>query len=868
MTHRDTLLLFDVHSLMNRAFYGIIGRRRLTAPDGTPTGALYAFLNMILKYKDDLLPTHIISAMDSPGDTFRHEQYSDYKAGRGPFPEDLSIQIPIARELLESLGFQPVALPRYEADDLIGTFAKKGEEEGMQVYIVTGDRDILQLISDHTSVVLLTTRKTGSTSEIITASDMKEQFGVDPGQWLDVKALMGDASDNIPGVKGVGEKTALRLIREYGSLDAVYEKLDEQKGALKKNLEAGKESAYLSRELSEIHKEVPYEAIERKIAGRQQDHYDKAALSTLLTSLGFRSYLERLNIEKTADEELPAMLENAESLSHDSVKALIEHDQKEKAFAFFLPEDGIKGLVATEDATATTEDVEELFRYLEDESLHFMTWDLKAQLRKNDLDAPQKTVYDLLIAAFLLNQLGRGDDIEYAMRAALGDSFVAPTGESQPLLANPLDQKKALLLQMPKAQQIQMREIENRKLTTLCNVEMAVVGILSDMEKKGVLIDIDALEIASNEMETELEDLESAIYRDAGREFNVNSPQQLSEVLYRDLKLPTGRKSATGQYSTAADELDRLKGYHPIILNILEFRELSKLRGTFLEGLKKEVKADGRVHTSFNQTVVSTGRLSSSNPNLQNIPVRTERGSLIRELFIAPPGYLLVGADYSQVELRLLAHLSGDDNLTQAFLQGKDIHLVTASTLYHKDESEISSHERSVAKTVNFSITYGISDFGLSRDLDIPIHEARLLIRRYHEKYPKVEQWLKRQGEMAKEMGYVETLFHRRRYVPELASQNRNTYNFGMRAAMNAPVQGTAADLIKMAMVNVKKRIEEESLDAALILQVHDELILEVAEQDAEKARLVLEEEMENAITLDVPILASSKIGKTWGDLK
>ena len=868
MTPRDTLLLFDVHSLMNRAFYGIIGRRRLTAPDGTPTGALYAFLNMILKYKDDLSPTHIISAMDSPGDTFRHEQYSDYQAGRGPFPEDLSIQIPIARELLESLGFQPVALPRYEADDLIGTFAKKGEEEGMQVYIVTGDRDILQLISEHISVVLLTTRKTGSTSEIITASDMKEQFGVDPSQWLDVKALMGDASDNIPGVKGIGEKTALRLIKEYGSLDAVYEKLDEQKGALKKNLEAGKESAYLSRELSEIHKEVPYEAIERKIAGRQLDHYDEASLSTLLTSLGFRSYLERLNIEKTADEELPAMLENAESLSHDSVKALIEHDPKQKAFAFFLPEDGIEGLVATEDATATTEDLEELFRYLEDESLHFMTWDLKAQLRKNDLDAPKKIVYDLLIAAFLLNQLGRGDDIEYAMRAALGDSFVAPTGESLPLLANPLDQKKALLLQMPKAREIQMREIENRKLTMLCNVEMAVTGILSDMEKKGVLIDIDALEIASNEMETELEDLESAIYRDAGREFNVNSPQQLSEVLYQDLKLPTGRKSATGQYSTAADELDRLKGYHPIILNILEFRELSKLRGTFLEGLKKEVQADGRVHTSFNQTVVSTGRLSSSNPNLQNIPVRTERGSLIRELFIAPPGYLLVGADYSQVELRLLAHLSGDDNLTQAFLQGKDIHLVTASTLYHKDESEITPHERSVAKTVNFSITYGISDFGLSRDLDIPIHEARLLIERYHEKYPKVEQWLKRQGEMAKEMGYVETLFHRRRYVPELASQNRNTYNFGMRAAMNAPVQGTAADLIKMAMVNVRKRIEEESLDAELILQVHDELILEVSEPDAERARLVLEEEMENAITLDVPILASSKIGKTWGDLK
>jgi len=863
LTNQEILLLFDVHSLMNRAYYGMIGRRQLTAPDGFPTGALYAFLNMILKYREDLNPTHIVSAMDMPGDTFRHEKFDSYKAGRGPTPEDLSRQIPVARDLLEALGFQPVGLTSYEADDLIGTMARMGEEKGMRVFIVSGDRDTLQLVSDRTSVVLVTTQKTGSISETVSPESMQEEFGVSPGQWVDVKALMGDSSDNIPGVKGVGPKTAFQLIKTYGTLDNVYRHLDQQKGALFKNLEEGRESAYLSHELSAIRLDVPLPNADRLINTDIDSRFDGEALLSLLTRLDFRSLIERFELKQEDSPELLPL----DCCIHGSALELIGAADQEKDLAFFLPAPGRPGVLANSRACAGIDDPEELFQVLQDIEGPFVTWDMKAQLRALGLQAPGRFVHDLMIASYLLNQLGRGDDIEYALRAILGDSF-RPVPDGLPLQDGQGDRLRCLALQLPTARQKQIEAIRERELDLLYQVETRLVGILSDMELKGVLIDAEALDAASAKMAGELEELEGSIYHDAGRAFNINSPQQLAEILYTDLKLPTGRKSSTGKYSTAADELERLKGYHPVIARILEYRELSKLRGTFLEGLKKEIAKDGRVHTSYNQTVVATGRLSSSNPNLQNIPVRTERGSRIRELFIAPPGYVLVGADYSQIELRLLAHLSGDQELTWAFREGRDIHLVTASSFYGKDESLITAAERSVAKTVNFSITYGISDFGLSRDLDIPIPEARRLIERYHAKYPGVEAWLKEQGESAKRLGYVETLFHRRRYVPELQSQNRNTYNFGMRAAMNAPVQGTAADLIKIAMVDVHRALRQEKLDAAIILQVHDELILEVAEKDAVHAAEILKEKMEKAMELSVPLLAGTKTGRTWGDLK
>ncbi len=862
MSTPQILLLFDVHSLMNRAFYGIAGHSRLTAPDGLPTGALFAFLNMILKYQDELKPTHIVSAMDMPGETFRHDRYGDYKAGRSPMPEDLAKQLPLARDLLEALGFQPLGLDRYEADDLIGTLADLGEKAGMQVYIVTGDRDSLQLVSDKTSVVFLSSKKTGSQSEIIRPQNMLETYGIGSDQWVEMKALMGDPSDNIPGVKGVGAKTALRLIQSYGSLDQVYAHLDQEKGALLKNLEAGKEAAYLSRDLSVIDRQVPLIHPEKLLDQTTTDLQDAKTLTALLTRLDFRSHKERLGLDRADGPGPPP------TRILDDLDTFLQETQGETDYAFFLPEEGQDGLLANREVCVRIKDTEALDPLLASRDLKLMTWDFKSQLRRAGRRAPRVFPTDLMVNAYLLNHLGRGDDRGFALRAVLGPDFQPLVQEALPLLTDAWEEKKSAAVQFPAARQRQMEAIKERGLDRLQEVETALVCILADMESKGVLIDLPALDKASADMGRELDDLEAAIYQEAGHAFNINSPQQLAQILYEELGLPKGRKGASGQYSTAADELERLRGRHPIIGHILDYREFSKLRGTFLEGLKKEIALDGRIHTSYNQTVVATGRLSSSNPNLQNIPIRTARGSQIRELFMAPEGYLLIGADYSQIELRLLAHLSGDPQLTRAFVEGKDVHRVTASTLFGKDESEISPQERAVAKTVNFSITYGISDFGLSRDLDIPIPEARRLIQRYHAQYPGVEAWLLEVGQKAKERGYVETLFHRRRYVPELQSQNRNTYNFGMRAAMNAPVQGTAADLIKMAMVDVDRTLKARALDAAIILQVHDELILEVAEGDADEAQAILKAAMEGAVTLNLPLLADTNRGKTWGDLK
>ena len=869
MASKKILMLIDVHSLLNRAFYGMAGRNRLTAPDGLPTGALFAFLNMLLKYKEEFQPTHVVSAMDMPGETFRHRQFDEYKKGRSPMPDDLARQVPIARELLDCLGFQPVGLHDYEADDLIGTLARIGEDRGMRVYILTGDRDALQLVSDDTSVVLLTTKRDGSESEIITPESMMKEYGLPPAQWIEVKGLMGDASDNIPGVRGVGQKTALRLIREYGSIDNVYEHLGDMKGALLKNLTAGEESAKLSRELSVICRDVPLEEADMLLASDVDSAVDREALALLLTRLKFRSFLERFNLSSAESEAAEESLrDRADRIPiFDSINEWSEKVAPDVPVAFLLPSDGADGILITNQACLFVSEAFPIVQLIDQRENAFVTWDFKRQLRKNDVKAPHRPVVDVMIASYLLNELGRTDDIEFALRASLGDAFQPYEDDSLPLLKDRNAENKRLCLLLLDVAEKQQNQLVERDVTVLADIEMELVNVLADMERTGVLIDLDALEAESASMLSEIESLEQSIYRDAGKEFNINSPQQLAEVLYEEMGLPTGRKSSKGQYSTAADELERLRGFHPIIESIIEFRELTKLRGTFLEGLKKEIDSDGRIRTTYNQALTTTGRLSSSNPNLQNIPIRTERGKRIREFFIASPGYVLIGADYSQIELRLLAHLSGDKNLSDAFNEGRDVHRVTASALFGKRESDITADERGTAKTVNFSITYGISDFGLSRDLNIPIPNARRLIKRYHDQYPQVEAWLDLQGELAKERGYVETLFRRRRYLPELQSQNRNIYNFGIRAAMNAPVQGTAADLIKIAMVRVRRLLKDENLNARLILQVHDELILESSEDDRERVMTLLRDVMEQAMELSVPLIAEAKAGRTWGDL-
>lgn len=869
MTAKETLMLIDVHSLLNRAFYGMAGRNRLTAPDGLPTGALFAFLNMLSKYRDELRPTHVVSALDMPGKTFRHRKFDEYKKGRSPMPDDLARQVPVAREMLEYLGFQPVGMTDYEADDLIGTLSQIGEARGMSVKILTGDRDTLQLISDNTSVVLLTTKRDGSESEVITPDVMMDEYNLSPSQWVDVKGLMGDASDNIPGIRGVGQKTAIKLIQEYGSIDGVYENLGDMKGALLGNLTVGEEKAKLSRELSVICRSVPLEGVDELLSTDIDDAMDREALAQLLTRLNFRSFLERFNLTSpvtgTAREDLKVMADRIRVCA--SIDKWLPTLADDDTVAFMLPGNGGDGLLLTRQSCFHFSDPLPILHLIEQCRNTFVTWDFKRQLRKNGLSSPARAVFDVMIASYLLNELGRADDINFALRASLGDAYQPYEDNDLPLLKDLNAERKRLCLLLLQSMELQTDRLDDRGVSSLAQVEMGLVNVLADMEHAGVLVDIEALETESSSMLEEIESLERSIYLEAGKEFNINSPQQLSEVLYEDLGLPTGRKSSSGQFSTAADELERLRGFHPIIDSIFEYRELTKLRGTFLEGLKKEIDSDGRIRTTYNQALTTTGRLSSSNPNLQNIPIRTDRGKRIRELFIASPGYVLIGADYSQIELRLLAHLSGDKNLSDAFNEGRDVHRVTASALFGKSEQDITAHERSVAKTVNFSITYGISDFGLSRDLGIPISHARRLINRYHDKYPQVDAWLNLQGEVAKEQGYVETLFHRRRYLPELQSQNRNLYNFGIRAAMNAPVQGTAADLIKIAMVNISRLLKNNKIEARLILQVHDELIIEASEKDKDCVISLLREVMEQAMELSVPLIADAKAGYTWGEL-
>ena len=871
MAEKETLWLIDVHSLMNRAFYALAGRHRLTAPDGLPTGALYAFMNMLLKYHDELNPTHVIATFDSPGKVFRHEMYPDYKAGRRPMPDDLAAQIPVAEELLEALGFQPTALPGYEADDLLGTLARCGERKGMRVYILTGDRDTFQLVSEQSSVIFLTTSKGKTNSEEITPQKMIDVYGVSPEQWIDVKALMGDSSDNIPGVKGVGKKTAVRLIQSYGTLEDVYSHLEEQSGALRRNLEEGREMARLSRDLATIRLDVPCPDIERLLESNIQDAADEQVLSALLTRLDFRSFLDRLQLSPVfaeSSEDQPTIQEAFEALEACATLGdffgLLEDSAP---IAFFLPKRASEGVVVSLNAYCTTRDVNALMAHVFSGKYSPVTWDFKAQLRALGLPAPEVTVFDVMIAGYLLNQLGRGDDIEFTLKAALGDRYQPVGGDELPLLGDQTRNLCQTAYMLLFARQQQIEDLETRGLNALANVEMALVGILAEMERKGVLVNQEELDKQSEAMASEIASLEAAIYDEAGHEFNINSSQQLAEVLYEELGLPHGRKSASGNYSTAQDQLDAILTLHPIVPLILEYRERSKLRSTFLEGLRKEIGDDGRIHTSYNQTVTATGRLSSSNPNLQNIPIRTERGRAIREVFTVPEGYMLVGADYSQIELRLLAHLSGDEGLTEAFREDKDVHRVTAASLFGKKEEDINAEERAVAKTVNFSITYGISDYGLSRDLGIPIRRARSFIDRYHKKYPRVEDWLHEQGENAKRDGFVETLFRRRRYLPELQSGNRNIYNFGLRAAMNAPVQGTAADIMKMAMVDTWRAFKNAGVKASIILQVHDELIIECEKEDVERVKILLQDAMENVMELDVPLVVNVSTGRTWGEL-
>ncbi len=833
-----TLLVVDGNSILNRAFYGI---KPLTSSSGLPTNAVYGFITMLTKQCEKYSPTHRAIAFDLRAPTFRHNMYAAYKATRKGMPDDLAVQLPYAKRAAEALGFTVVEREGYEADDVLGTLSALGERAGVQTLIMTGDRDSLQLIGENTAVLLA---KTGD-YVYYDESAFFDEYGVSPSQFVDVKALMGDTSDNIPGVPGIGLKGALALISQFGSLDKVYEgyKSAGLKPGVVAKLEAGKESAYISRTLARIRRDVPdvpsVEEVESAGA-------DGEKLARLCTELEFTSLVAKFGVQGYAPAEESPMPENfcESDKEEDFVAAL---GKEHTAISFCEGE-----LSAFDGETlVTVAPSEELLRAVADNAEHLTCYDCKDLYKK----FAERGVrlrgmgYDVMLAAYVVDSQ-TGFDLEKLKAVYIKEDASYASLPSA-----------VAIYKIRKAVDAKLEECGGTELFRI--VEQPLADVLADMEDAGFLIDREGLRDYGRELEAAAEILTENIYAAAGEKFNINSPRQLGDVLFDKLGLPAGKKTKTG-YSTSADVLEELAPFYPIVADVLEYRKLTKLISTYVVGLLKVADDSGRVHTLFKQTGTATGRLSSAEPNLQNIPIRTEAGRNLRKYFSAGEGRVLIDADYSQIELRLLAAISGDENMISAFLSGEDVHASTASAVFGVDVCDVTPELRKRAKAVNFGIVYGIGEYSLSRDLKISVKQAKEYIENYLNTYPLVKEYLRSVVEEGKERGYVTTLYGRRRYVPELKGKNAAVRKFGERVAMNSPLQGTAADIIKLAMIGVSRRLREEKLDAQMILQVHDELIVESSVDCAERAAEVLREEMENAARLAVPLTVDQAIGKRW----
>ena len=898
-------MLIDGNSLINRAFFGLAGRNRLTAPDGTPTGALFAFINMYLRFREEFGPDEVIAAFDRKEPTFRHGLFDGYKATRKGMPDDLAVQMPILKQLVDLLGIGQIELAGFEADDLLGTLAKKAESEGWEVVILTGDKDSFQLVDDRISVWQPVTAAGKTEVQKYDPATVIERYAIRPDQFVDLKALMGDPSDNIPGVRGIGEKGAMDLVSRFGSLDAIYEHLDDIKPTLASKLRENRDMAFLSQRLSRIDCDVPMTKTLPELAGKP---IDRAALRNALVSLDFRSLVNRLGLseelsaqaQKTA-EELTIMISQLDELAEATKAALSQADVR---LTWVIGQKGQLYWQTTLQQTSTlhelpASDFTKAWEMISQSKIATTCFDYKKILRKYQLPALSGPVHDVLVAAYLLNQLEGKPDLERLYGRALNQPWPWPAfqaaersgkkaalqqpdlfslADMSPTQPDPVPQDQppipeetpVAVLALTAMQKAQAQQINERKIEHLAyDVEMPLAGLLAEMEQTGFAIDQAVLEDLAQSMQARIDELQARIYELSGKQFNLQSPKQLGSVLFDHLGLSTGKKRSGGNYSTDSEELERLADQHPVIEPIIEHRLIAKLRSTFVEGLRKAIDPrDGRVHTTFNQVLTTTGRLSSTEPNLQNIPIRSEQGNRIRSAFIAAPGHILLDADYSQIELRLVAHLAQDPAMMTAFNQHEDIHLNTACHIFDLPPDRITSGQRSIAKTVNFSIVYGISDFGLARDLGVTVKQAHQYIEGYNNEYPHVRSYLDQLIRNAYETGYVETLFGRRRYLPELQSANRNLRQFGERAAMNTPIQGTAADLIKMAMVRVQSLFARENLKARLVLQVHDELIVESPLAEADQAALLLKTAMEEALPLSVPLIAEVHRGYRWSECK
>lgn len=869
------IVAIDGNSIMNRAFYGIMNSKMLMATDGTFTNAIFGFLSILLKLLNEENPEYICVAFDLKAPTFRHKRYDGYKATRKGMPDELRVQMPIIKEILRAMNVTVLELEGYEADDILGTVAKYGEDNEINVLLLTGDRDALQLSSDKVTVRIPTTRMGKTESTDYTPEVIREKFGIEPLEFIQIKGLMGDTSDNIPGVPGVGEKTAFSLITKYHNIDKIYDELDSGnevegvKGKLKEKLVANKDLAYLSRELGTIYREVPIDFNEIDISRKE---FNNDELYNLFVKLQLKSFIEKLNLTagNTEDGKI-SNIENEELLEKSFEELKLENVNE---VSYYFENDVLTiydGKYVYQKVNPSELELKNIFendilKIGYNEKVDYLKLKYKNIKAKN-------MMFDLTVAAYLLNpskSTYKLDDLIFETLGILNNSNenienIQLTFDAfMPQKTNNDEDKKYAKYIFLCKEKYEKELKDSNEYDLFINVEMPLMRVLAEMEYEGVLVDKNMLDEYSVSLNEKVSVLTDEIYQIANSNFNINSPKQLGEVLFEKLGLPVIKKTKSG-YSTDSDVLEKLLDEHPIVEKILEYRTLSKLKATYVDGMISLINpTTKRIHAKFNQTVTSTGRISCTEPNLQNIPIRTELGRELRKIFVAKEGFVLLDADYSQVELRVLAHMSGDETMINAFNNGDDIHAITASQVFNVPLDEVTKQMRSEAKAVNFGIVYGISDFGLATNIHTSRKKAKMYIEKYFETYPKIKEYMDNSVANCKEKGYVETLWGRRRYVPEINSNNYNVRQFGERVAMNAPIQGTAADIIKVAMVNIEKELREKNYESKLILQVHDELVIETKNEELEEVKEILVRNMQDVIKMSVELRADANVGKTW----
>ena len=904
----DKLVLVDGNSIANRAFYGIMGSKMLMTKDGKYTNAVYGFLAILFKILEEVKPQYIAVAFDLKAPTARHKMYEGYKANRKGMPEELAQQMPIIKEVLKAMNIDIIEKEGYEADDVLGTLSRYGEKQGLEVHILSGDRDTFQLATDNTMIHIPRTKAGKTETEIYNREKILEVYGIEPKQLIEVKGLQGDTSDNIPGVPGIGEKTALSLIQKYGTIKNLYDLLEkgeaEVKGKQKEKLEQNKELAEMSRFLGTINLEVP---IEDTLENLKLEDWNNEEVLKIFKELNFKRYIERFKLDQTNNEngetESKQNIEELFNIVTIPTKEIIEIIKKQNKIIFNIitQKDNQEDKIIKEKIEAISiynkeknevytinfeneKDIQEFKEILEDEKIKKISNHLSQiyiLLKQQEINL-KGIEYDAKIAGYILNptdnKLKLNDLIEQYLEIDI-NKFIGEEKEEQITLfenTKEKDTKDKKLKEysfyayaISKLEEITTKKLEEIGAIELFkNIDIPTITVLSEMQWNGMYANEKELNSFGEELKQKIEERIKNIHKLAGEDFNVNSTKQLGEILFEKLKLPVVKKTKSG-YSTDVDVLEKLRGEHPIIEEILEYRQLAKLNSTYIEGLRPYINPKTkRIHSFFHQTITATGRISSTEPNLQNIPTRFELGKRIRKIFEPAEGKVYVDADYSQIELRVLAHMSEDEHMIQAFENNEDIHKQAASKVFKVPIDEVTKEQRSNAKAVNFGIVYGISDFGLGEQLGISRKVAKTYIDEYLEQYSGIKKYMENTIEQAKKDGYVETLFHRRRYIPELKSKNYMVRQFGNRAAMNTPIQGTAADIMKIAMIKVYKALKENNLKAKIVLQVHDEMMIESPEDEIEKVKEILTNSMQSAANLKVPLIAEVSIAKNWYDCK